>query len=213
MSYETLHSDDTGRIGPQLSLADVDVPPAVGEQFATLYGTSEPPANAADWALAMRAVIETEREREPTVDDLCTATDGDHAFESADAVEPVSQSYLCVLDPLIYPFLTGTPGAVTSTTPVRGATVAFDVREDGFDVSHDDAVVSVGLSNDVGHVDDVSVETVYRQVCGYVRTFEDEAEYETWRADAGGVTTPLSAAEGLAVARELASVLFDADDP
>lgn len=208
MSTEKVDSES---IGQKLSLADVAFPQAVGEQFAKLYGAADPPENAAEWADAMRAVIEDVRDREPTVDDLCTAADGEHSFESTESPES-SQSYICVLDPLIYPFITGTSGTVRSTTPVNGTTVEFEIREDGFDVSHEQAVVSIGVSESVKRVDEVAVETVYQEVCGYIQTFESEAEYDTWAADVDAATTPLSAAEGVAVSRELANVLFDAGD-
>lgn len=199
-----VETDTDERIGPKLSLADVSLPPAVGERFATLYGGA-PPDTAADWVAAMRTAVERERDRAPTVEDLCTTPDGDHEFAGA----ATTQSYICVLDPLVYPFLTGEPGTVRSETPVRGETVTFDVGAEGFDVSHDEAVVSVGVSDHVDAVDEVTLDTVYRQVCGYIQTFEDEQEYEAWAVDVAAATTPLSAAEGVAVARELAAALFD----
>lgn len=198
---------DTSAIGPQLTLADLDLPPELGERFRTLYGTDEPPANGAEWVDQMHQVITAERDRRPTVEDLCTVDDGDHIFVGDDARE----AYICVLDPLAYPFLTGETGTVRSTTPVREETVEFELSEDDVTVSHDDAVVSLGISDHVAEFEDAPVEAVYRQVCGYIQTFEDREEYETWAADVDAVTIPLSAREGVAVAREIADALF-ADD-
>ncbi|WP_123536308.1 organomercurial lyase [Halosimplex salinum] len=196
--------DGSDSIGPKLSLADVVLPPAVGDGFAGLYGSAERPETAAEWVADMRGAIEREYDRTPTVDDLCTVEDGDHAFVGADG----AQTYICVLDPLAYPFLTGETGTVRSTTPVRGTEVEFEVRADGVGVSHDDAVVSIGISEGVDG-DEVSIERVYQEVCGFVQTFEDDAEYEEWAAEADGATTAVPAREGVAIARELADALFE----
>ncbi|WP_167837483.1 organomercurial lyase [Halosimplex halophilum] len=184
----------------------MSLPADVGEAFGRLYGT-DPPATVGEWTETMRAVVEAERGRAPTVDDLCATADGDHAFVG----EETEQAYICVLDPLVYPFLTGEAGTVRSTTPVRGTEVAFEIGEDGVAVSHDDAVVSIGVSTDPDRVDDAPVETVYREVCGYIQTFEDRAEYERWTEGVDAATTAVPAAVGVAVARALAGTLFDAD--
>ncbi|WP_436929309.1 organomercurial lyase [Halosimplex halobium] len=201
-----LDTGDFDGSGENRPAEDVSLPADVGEAFGRLYGT-DPPATVGEWAETMRAVVEAERGRAPTVDDLCATDDGDHAFVG----EGTEQAYLCVLDPLVYPFLTGERGTVRSTTPVRGAEVTVEVGDDGVAVSHEDAVVSVGVSTDPDRVDDGPVETVYREVCGYIQTFEDRAEYETWAAGVDAATTAVPAAEGAAVARELTETLFDAD--
>lgn len=208
MTPETIDSD---RIGPELSLEGVALPPAVGERIGQLFGTDERPRTVADWMTVTRATLGDSYDRQPTVEDLCTSDDGAHTFvdDGGEDGDDTSQSYVCVLDPLVYPFLTGESGTIRSTTPVRGATVAFDVG-DGVAVSHEDAVVSIGVSDHVDAVEELTLDTVYRQVCGYVQTFEDREEYETWADGVEAATTPLDAREGVAVARELASALFDA---
>lgn len=199
--------DESDRIGPQLPLTDVELPPALDERFQTLYGTDDPPADGAEWVAQMRATIAARRDRQPTVADLCTTPDGDHPFVGA----ADEQTYRCVLDPLAYPFLTGETGTVRSTTPVRGETVAFEIGADEMTVSRDEAVVSLGVSDHVEEVGDTPVETVYRQVCGYVQTFADREEYERWAAEVDAATTALSAPAGVAVAREIARTLFDGE--
>lgn len=199
--------DESESIGPELTLSDVAFPDELGERFQTLYGTDDPPADGAEWVEQMRRTIAAARDRQPAVDDLCTTPDGEHVFVGED-----TQRYICVLDPLAYPFLTGETGTVRSTTPVRGATVEFEITADGVEVSHDGAVVSLGVSDRVDEFEDAPVETVYRQVCGYIQTFEDRAEYENWAADVDAATTPLTAREGVAVAREIALSLFDAGE-
>jgi len=207
MSPEKTDSDS---IGPQRTLSEVSFPPALGEQFRQLYGTDTPPSDGAEWVAQMRETTTSARGRTPTVEDLCTVADGDHAFVG----ETGTQKYICVLDPLAYPFLTGETGTVQSTTPVRGETVEFTVERDGVTVSHDEAVVSLGVSDhlDAVDVESAPVETVYRQVCGYIQTFVDRAEYETWASEADAETIALSAPDGIAVARELADTLFAGSD-
>ncbi|MFC7193517.1 organomercurial lyase [Halosimplex aquaticum] len=175
----------------------MELPPAVGEGFARLYGSDERPETAAEWVANIREAIERTRDRSPTVDDLCTVDDGDHAFVGADG----TQTYICVLDPLVYPFLTGESGTVRSTTPVRGTEVSFEMDPDGPTVSHDDALVSIGVSDDVEQDDETPIEAVYQEVCGYIQTFEDAAEYDEWAAEVDASTTAVPADEGVAIAR------------
>lgn len=203
MKSETI---DTDSIGPQLSLEDVTIPPAVGERMARLYGVGDRPETAADWMAVTRSELADTHGRQPTVADLCTSPDGVHTFTGAGE----SQSYVCVLDPLAYPFLADEAGTVRSETPVRGHQVVFEIDADGATVTPDDAVVSLGVSDHADAVEAVTFETVYRQVCGYIHAFEDEAEYEAWADDVAAATTPLPAAEGVALAREIALTLFDA---
>ena len=206
MSSETI---DTGGIGPKLSLDEVAIPPAVGERMARLYGVDERPRTAADWMAVTRAELGSQG-HEPTVADLCTSPDGAHTFTGAGA-SGESQSYVCVLDPLAYPFLVDATGTVRSETPLREAEVTFEVGRESVAVTPETAVVSLGVSDHVDAVETVTVETVYRQVCGYVHAFEDEAEYETWAADVEAATTPAPAREGVALAREIALGLFDTE--
>ncbi|WP_459194459.1 organomercurial lyase [Halosimplex sp. J119] len=198
---------DSNGTEPKTTLADVSLPPEVGDGFARLYGSDDRPETAAEWVADMREAIERAHGRSPTVDDLCTVDDGDHAFVGEDR----SQRYICVLDPLVYPFLTGETGTVVSTTPVRGTEITFETEGDRATVSHDDALVSIGVSDDVERTDDIAIEDVYREVCGYIQTFADSEEYETWAAEADAATTAIPAEEGVAVARGLADALFDAD--
>jgi hypothetical protein len=222
MSFEAI---DRGCIGPELSLDDVALPPAVGERFGRLYGVDDRLRTAADWIRVTRERLRSQGQR-PTTEDLCTSADGAHTFvaESGrdggatddDATDDHavgdSQSYVCVLDPLAYPFLVDEPGTVRSETPVRGNEVVFAVGREGVAVTPEDAVVSIGASDHVDVVGDVTVETVYRQVCGYIHAFEDEAEYEQWAGDVEAATTSLPAEEGVAVARKIALTLFDAGE-
>jgi hypothetical protein len=206
MSSETI---DTDSIGPKLSLDEVAIPQAIGERMARLYGVDDRPRTAADWMTITLAELGSQG-HEPTVADLCTSPDGAHTFTGA-GESGESQSYVCVLDPLAYPFLVDEPGTVRSETPVRETAVTFEVGRDSVDVAPESAVVSLGVSDHVDAVETVTFETVYRQVCGYIHAFEDEAEYEAWATDVEAATTPLPAREGVALAREIALTLFDAE--
>ncbi|WP_436923157.1 organomercurial lyase [Halosimplex amylolyticum] len=202
-----IDADNLDGTEPKLSLADVALPPEVGDGFARLYGSDDRPETAAEWVATIREAVERTYDRRPTVDDLCTTDDGDHAFVGDDGV----QTYICVLDPLVYPYLTGETGTVRSTTPVRETEVTFEMSPDGTTLSHDEALVSIGVSDDVERTEETPIEAVYREVCGYIQTFEDAEEYETWAAEVDASTTAVPAAEGVAVARALADALFDAE--
>ena len=76
---------------------------------------------------------------------------------------------------------------------------------------YDEAIISIGVSDDVEADHDRPIETVYQEVCGYIQTFEDEAEYEAWAADVDAATTALPAREGVALAQQLAGALFDGE--
>ena len=198
---------DADGIGPRIDLADVAIPADVGRRLQTLYGSDEPPDSAAEWVSQMRAAIDREYDRTPTVEDLCTTDDGAHAFRSATGDH--RQEYVCVLDPIAYPYLTDTPGTITSVTPVRDTEVSVAVDRDGVTTSHDDAVVSIGVSDYVDQVERVSLEAVYRQVCGYVQTFEDQSEYEEWAETAEAATTSVSLPTGIGLAGALSQALFE----
>lgn len=198
---------DATRIDPATDPADVDIPAEVGRRLATFYGTAEPIRHADQWIAANRESSERIQGRLPTVEDLCASPDGAHVFEARDGDE--RQAYVCVLDPLIYPVLTDTPGTVRSVTPVFEETLTLEVTEDGVAASTEDAVVSLGVSDHVTGEDSPSPEAIYRQVCGYIHLFADRAEYETWATAVEAATTSVPIERGVGLAMELADGLFD----
>jgi len=189
--------------GPQLDLTEFRLPDALAGRLGDLYGT-EPPTTGREWVEEMRAVKQELDGEPPTVDDLCTSTDGAHTFVG----DARAQSYVCVLDPLVVPFLTGEPGTVRSTTPERGARVELTVDGEGLSVSHPDAVFSLGAADAIDADAEPTMEAVYGQLCPYIHVFADEAEYGTWATDADAATTSVPAREGVAIAREFATSLF-----
>ncbi len=194
-------------LGPSVDLADVRLPTDVARGFQTFYGTADPPQTVTTWIEANREAIEILDGRPPTVDDLCSVENGDHAFVAAEGAE--AQDYICVLDPLAYPFITDTPGLIKSTTQVREETITIDVRPDEVIVSHPDAVISLGVAANVDGVETVTPEIIYRQICGFIHVFADQDEYETWAADVDAATTSVTVDTGIAIARALAADLFE----
>lgn len=200
-------STDGEAVGPTVDLTAVSLPPEVGQQLGTLLGSSEPFRSVGAWIEATRERLVRERGRVATVADLCTAADGDHRFVAANGDE--TQAYVCVLDPLAYPFLTNTPGTIRSVTQVREAELTVDVTSAGVESTHEDAVVSLGVADDVEPVDELSVSVVYRQVCGYVHVFADRQEYDEWESDVDAVTTPIPLETGVGIAKSIADSLFE----
>lgn len=195
-----------GRFGPQIDLDDFRLPPHVGARLAALFGHETPITSGAEWVDEMRSTLETQQGRTPTEADLCHAEDGAHSVETGDD----RLSFVCVLDPLIVPFLRDEPARIESVTPQDEERVVIDIDTDGMTVSPDSAVVSLGVSDHVDEETTPSLETVYRQVCGYIHVFATVDEYERWADDVDAATTSLPAETGVAVARELATALFDA---
>lgn len=201
-------SRDIGGIESNQSLETVELPADVAEQMATLYGTDGAPRTVRAWVDEVRAATEDALGRPPTVDDLCATDDGAHAFVGDDE----RQEYVCVLDPLAYAFLTGTPGTVRSTTPVRGADLAIEVGREAVTVPSG-AVASIGVSDAVEGGATPTLGRVYRQACEYIHLFANAAEYEAWAADVDAATTSVPAETGVAIARELSAALFDHETP
>lgn len=191
-------------IGPQVDLAGLDLPTEVGEGLATVYGVDGPIETGREWIEAARTAVTSARGREPTVEDLCTDPDGRHTFEGER-----SQSYVCVLDPIIYAFVTNTPGTVRSETPVRETVVEIGIEPDEATVSHEDAVVSLGVASDLEEIEETTPELAYREVCEYVHVFADRDEYDRWAASVEAATFARPAREGVAVAGGLAKTLFE----
>lgn len=202
----TASTVDANSIGPQLSLEDIAFPVDVGRAIAHAHGVESPVRTGSEWVATTKAALGEEVRETPTVDDLCTSADGRHTFRAHDGDH--SQSYVCVLDPLVYPFLTDTPGTVRSVTPVRGETVKITIGEETTAASHDEAVVSLGAATGLDPDAKVSFERVYADVCGYVHVFADESEYEQWTQGTDGATTAVPVDEGVAISHELATALF-----
>lgn len=204
MSDDTIDADE---LGYGLDLDDFDLPPDVAANLGTLFG-SDPPETAGEWVDEMRAAKQARDGRLPTAEDLCTTDDGRHAFVGRN----YRQEYVCVLDPLVVPFLRDEPGAVRSTTPLWEETVEIGVAADGIARSHSDAVVSIGVSDHVDADGDPTLERIYRQVCGYIHVFADGEEYEAWAEDVDAATTSVPVSTGISLAGTLAATLFEGED-
>lgn len=196
---------DPDRIGPTIDLAAVELPPDVAAGFARLYDVDVPVRDAAAWIRVTREHVAAASERSPIVDDLCTAADGDHVFVPETGGD--RQAYVCVLDPLAYPFLTGRPGTVRSSPPRGDDRIEVAVTAEGIDVSHPDAVVSIGVAAEP--VERVTPSVLYRQVCDSVHAFPDREAYAAWAVDVDAATTAVPVGMGVGVAKGIAGALFD----
>lgn len=192
-------------IAPPAEVRDVSLPPALGETLQGTFDADAPPETVGEWLTAMESALADSVDGAPSIDDLCTVEDGRHAFESVDGDV---QRYVCVLDPLGYPFLTDTPGTVRSETPVREETLSVTVSEEGVETTHSEAVVSLGVSETADQVETVTPEVLYSEGCPYIHAFVDEAEYEVWAKRTDGVTTAVPLETGVGIAALIAEELF-----
>lgn len=199
MSHETI---DPGRIGPELALDEIAIPPHVGDRLATFYGREQRVSTAAEWTTAVVKAIHAETGRGPRPSDMCTMPDGAHTVEFDGGDE---QSYVCILDPVLAVYLRGEPGTVRTITPAEGREVTIDVGRRAAVVSPSSAVWSLG----VGATDcEPTLETAYRQLCAYTHAFASSKEYERWATATDAATTSLTVDAGLALAREITAT-FD----
>jgi hypothetical protein len=204
MSTNTL---DTGDIGPELTLDELRLPPHVGERLATLFDREGRFETGAEWVAAIRETSEATEGRPPTIDDLCTMSDGAHTVDLEGNDE--TTAFVCVLDPLAVPFLEDCPGTVRSRTPEDGTNVTIAVTGDAATVTPSNAVVSLGVSRHPDVERPISHEGIYQEVCPYIHVFASVDEYERWADGLDAATTSVPAETGVALARELATALFD----
>lgn len=201
MSSDTF---DDGSIGPGIDPADVRIPPHVGAGLARLFDRDERLDTAAEWIEAVRDAFGDVTDGEPSEEDLCHDPEGRHAVE----IDGERRSFVCVLDPLIVPFLRESPGVVRSRTAVDGEQVTVDVGPDAASATPSGAVVSLGVARDVDPAEPLDAERIYGTLCPYVQTFATPAEYERWAEDVDAATTSLPVDHGVALARALADELF-----
>jgi hypothetical protein len=191
-------------IGPPLSLDEFALPPHVGTHLAALFDRETPITTGAEWVETMRTTFEQQGGQAPTEADLCHVEDGRHTVE----IDGERRSFVCVLDPMIVPFLREEPARIESTTPGTDATVSVSVDATGVTTSPTEAVISLGVARDL-ETTTPSPETVYGQVCEYVHAFPSPGAYERWADEVDAATTSVPAETGIAVARELATALFE----
>lgn len=196
---------DGDEIGPTLDLADLALPPGVGEGLAQLHGRDAPLENGGEWVEAMRSSLAAAEGRQPTEADLCHADDGAHSVRVGDE----SASFVCVLDALMVPFIREAPGTVHSEAPGGGGQVEIDVRAGGAVATPADAVVSLGVARNGAPDAAVTPERVYAEVCPYIHAFTSAGAYEQWAGGVDAATTSVPVETGVAMARELAAELID----
>lgn len=195
---------DGDSIGPELDLADIALPPHVGARLAAVCGTDGRVETGADWVDAIQATVDPDVSGPVTEADLCHAADGAHTVQIGDE----SVSFVCVIDPLMVPFIRQTTGTVTSQPPVGDERVEIEIGSAEATATPATAVISVGVTRDSGSTPP-SPAQLYEAVCPYVHAFPSIEAYEEWAGTVDAATTSLSLPTGVAFARELAHVLVD----
>ena len=182
--------------------------PEIGENLRSLFGTDDRPETLGEWTDAVAAAFGDDWP--PAVADLCHDEDGRHRAEIGTGSGTETYRFVCVLDAVMLPFLTGERGdddtdrtvTVRSEGPETGETVASRVSRERIETDPADAVLSFGVAETEGDGAPTPEET-YGTLCPYVHAFPDEDAYERWaeRIDAPTTALPLSA--GLALVRAL----------
>lgn len=181
------------------------IPTHVGEALAATYRLDAAPETYGAW---IDEVAETFREEmgELSGDVLCCTDDTRHRAELANGE---TETFACVLDALIYPFVAPSPGEVTSESPTDGAEVTVDISLDDVSVDPSDAVISLGAPADApaeGDDGDVAEESYYA-VCPLINAFPSQDAYDEWAEEQSAPTTSLSIETGIGLAIAVADVL------
>lgn len=137
-----------------------------------------------------------------------------HVVEIGDSLEPAA----CADGALF--FAEAAPAesvTVRSRDPVRDATVRFERDADGWSVTPDGAVVSLGMAADVAAADDLVTagidlasggqvnDRAEAVLCRNVTAFVDVGAYETWAADVEAVSVAVPATVFAAMIRDVAA--------
>ncbi|SDF14115.1 organomercurial lyase [Halorientalis regularis] len=189
---------DSIRIEPAFEPAAIEIPGQVGERIADLYGV-ETVRTAEDWLAALTTVLDSTDGEPLGVADLCTTDESPHVLER----DGERQAYQCVYDPMIVPFLTDEPAAVTTVCPTTGETVTLEIRDGAVDVTPETAVFSIGVDASGATEPPSTPAESYGFVCPYGNAFADWAAYEDWAADTDAVTAAIPLEYGVSLAGEL----------
>jgi len=196
--HGTVTMTDGGVVVPPESeaLLERSLPGDLAEELAAVYGT-DAVETYSDWLRAVAGALD----REPTTDDMCCVDDALHTVE----IDGEREAYICVIDPLMVPFLEGEQAVIRSEAPVSGERVVAWVDPDGeVSVTPEDAVVSIGASRSAGtHIDD-PVERGYVMLCEYVHAFPDRESYGVWAAGTEAVTTSIEYGEAVTLSQAVA---------
>jgi hypothetical protein len=189
----TAHAESTAESTTESTPA-TRLPDHVADAFATAY--DRPRLDTLDEWVAL--LPELYPAWPPGVEELCHAEDGLHRASTPDD----DHRFVCVLDALFLPHLTGDPVTVHSTPPV-GADVTLDVAADGTVDAPNGAVVSFGAVPKPP-TGDVTAEHTYAAVCPAIHVFSSLADYERWNAGSSAETTPLSLERATALVARMA---------
>ncbi|WP_232686943.1 organomercurial lyase [Halobacterium zhouii] len=187
-------ADATSKSAPE-SAAGTRLPDNVVDAFATAY--DRPPADTLDEWVAM--LPDLFPDWPPAAEQLCHTEDGPHRASTPDD----EHRFVCVLDPMLLPYLTGDPVTIHSTPP-EGEDVTLDVAADGAVEAPPGAVVSFGAIPEAPD-GDVTPEHTYAAICPAIHVFPSLADYERWDAGANAETTPLSVERATALVAQMAT--------
>ncbi|UPW01528.1 alkylmercury lyase family protein [Halorussus gelatinilyticus] len=178
------------------SVEERPLPPGIGENIEALFGTDERPETVGAWVEAVAAAFDDDWP--PAVADLCHDDEGRHRAETDDR----SYRFVCVLDAVMLPFLTGESVEVRSEGPETGETVTSRVSRSDIETDPEDAVLSFGVAS-VDSDADPTPRRTYESLCPYVHAFPDEDAYRRWNDRTDAPTTALPLSEGFELARAL----------
>ena len=188
-------SEDSTTESTTESAPETRLPDHVVDAFATAY--DRPPVDTLDEWVAL--LPELFPQWPPDVRELCHAEDGIHSASTPED----DYRFVCVLDAMILPHLTGDPVTIRSTPPA-GEDVTMDVAADGTTDAPDGAVVSFGAVPEAPD-GDLTPEHTYAAICPAIHAFPSLADYERWDGRTEAETTPLSVERATALAVQMAS--------
>lgn len=134
------------------------------------------------------------------VEDLCHA-DGETPHRGT--LDGETHHFRCFYDAVALAELADAPVDVRTESP-DGTVVEARATGDGdLSATPADAVVSLGIRQDVGAVEDPTLADAYAAICPAVKAFPDREAYERWAADAPVATVAMPLSAGLCVATAL----------
>jgi hypothetical protein len=178
------------------SVEERRLPPEVGENLRTMFGSDDRPETFGGWLDTLTDAFGDDWP--PDVPELCHDEDGRHRAETDDE----TYRFVCVLDAVLLPFLVDESVEVYSAGPETGETVVSRVTRTGIGTDPEDAVLSFGVAS-VEPGTEVTARLTYETMCPYIHAFPDRDAYRCWdeRIDAPTMGLPLS--EGFELARAL----------
>lgn len=202
---------------------DGEVPDAIAEHVVA-SSEAEPPEETverlygehdeSDATRALELIGELAGNEESTTGGPDAMDEYRHVVEIGESLEPAACADGALFAAEAAPVESVT---VRSRDPVRDATVRFERDADGWSVTPDGAVVSLGMAADVAEAEDLVTagidvasggcvdDRAEAVLCRNVTAFVDVDAYETWAADADAVSVAVPATVFAAMIRDVAA--------